>query len=177
MATHWKKLTNPLYLGAYSIENGQDVIMTISKVQVERVVGADGKKEECTVAHFTDSPEGKPMILNTTNCKTIAKLLGTPYIENWAGHKIQVGVEKVKAFGDVVEALRVRTFLPKIMAIECEKCGKTIMAANGMSPDQLAAYTAKKYGAKLCAKCATEAAKMNSQNEAVKSDAVSTDTE
>ena len=39
MPTHWKKLTNPNYLGAYSIENGQDLILTIKYVQEEKVIG------------------------------------------------------------------------------------------------------------------------------------------
>lgn len=154
--THWKKLTNPLYLGAYSIEGGRDLILTISNVREESVMGTDGKKEDCIVAYFSDAD--KPMILNSTNCKMIQKLAGTPYIEKWVGLKIQVGVEKVKAFGDVVEALRVRKFPPQTISIKCGKCGNDIAAANGMSAEQLAAYTEKKYGAKLCAICATQAA-------------------
>ena len=31
--THWKKLSNPNYLGAYSIEDNKDLILTISKVR------------------------------------------------------------------------------------------------------------------------------------------------
>ena len=41
------------------------------------------------------------MILNVTNCKTISKLLKTPYIERWAGHRIQIYVDpKVKFKGE-----------------------------------------------------------------------------
>lgn len=154
--THWKKLSNPHYLGAYSIEDGKDLILTISTVRQEQITGADGKKDECMVCYFSDSE--KPMILNSTNAKQIQKLLNTPYIEKWAGHKIQIGIEKVKAFGDVVEALRVRKFLPKESAVLCESCQKNIRAANGMSAEQLAAYTKKKYGAALCAACARRCA-------------------
>ena len=154
--THWKKLTNPNYLGAYSIEDGKDLILTISAVRQEEVIGTDGKKEECMVCYFSDA--GKPMILNTTNAKQIQKLFGTPYIEQWAGRKIQIGVEKVKAFGDVVEALRVRTFPPKAILIKCESCQGEVVAANNMSAEQLAAYTMKKYKKKLCAACATAVA-------------------
>lgn len=150
--THWKKLTNPLYLGAYSIEDGQDLVLTIKTVTQEVVMGADGKKEDCTVCYFSDAE--KPMILNSTNCKVISKLANTPYIEKWTGLRIQIGVEKVKAFGDVVEALRVRKFAPKVTTTPCEVCGKDIIAASGLSADQLAAYTHKKYGLSLCAECA-----------------------
>ena len=155
--THWKKLSNPNYLGAYSIEGGRDLILTISAVRQEEVIGTDGKKEECIVCYWTE--QEKPMILNATNAKMIQKLLNTPYIEQWAGHKIQIGSEKVKAFGDVVEALRVRKFLPKSASIKCESCGKDIIAALGMSPEQLAAYTRKKYKKCLCSECATAEAK------------------
>lgn len=154
--THWKKLANPNYLGAYSLENGKDIILTIKNVRQEEVIGTDGKKEGCIVCYWVE-PE-KPMILNATNAKMIQKLIGTPYIEQWAGHKIQIGIEKVKAFGDIVEALRVRNFLPKTVEIKCKKCGGVVTAANGMSAEQLAKYTDKKYGIVMCAECAVKTA-------------------
>lgn len=107
--THWKKLTNPNYIGAYSLEPGQELNVTIVKVVREIVIGVDGKKEECTVAHLKNQ---KPFILNATNSKAITQALGTPYIERWAGGEITIYAAKVKAFGDVVEALRVRTVAP-----------------------------------------------------------------
>lgn len=154
--THWKKLTNPDYLGAYSLEDRQDIVLTIGKVQQETVTGPEGKREDCLVCHWQERE--KPMILNSTNAKMIAKLLKTPYIEEWIGHKIQIGVEKVKAFGEVVDALRVRSFLPIATALKCEKCGGDIKPAHGMDSEQLAAYTKQKYGAALCAACATKEA-------------------
>ncbi len=160
--THYKQLMDTNYLGSYSLEPGQDIVLTIKAVRKEPVVGADGKKEDCIVCYWAENE--KPMILNATNCKTITKILKTPYIEEWAGHKIQIGSEKVRAFGDVVDALRVRSSLPKAVKIVCEECGKDVLASNGMTADQVAAYTAKKYGRKLCAECAKkEAAKNESQ--------------
>jgi len=156
--THWKKLTNPNYLGSYSIENGQDLILTIKSVKNEMVIGADGKKEECVVCYFNENV--KPMILNSTNMKMIAKLYKTPYIEQWAGKQIQIGTEKVKAFGDVVDALRIRNKLPKIASNlpipKCADCSQDISGSNGMLPEQVAAYTKNKYGKQLCSACATK---------------------
>ncbi len=156
--THWKKLTNPDYLGAYSLEDGQDIILTIDNVRQETVTGPEGKQEQCLVCHWKET--AKPMILNVTNAKTIEKLLKTPYIEEWSGKRVQIGSEKVKAFGEVVAALRIRSFLPREAAapIICEKCGKEIKGAHGMDAQQLADYTRNKYGAALCSVCATEAA-------------------
>ena len=154
--THWKKLTNPDYLGAYSLENKQDIILTIAKVSSETVTGPEGKKEECLVCHWQENE--KPMILNSTNAKMIEKLLKTPYIEEWSGKKIQIGVEKVKAFGEIVDALRIRPFLPQVVEIHCDNCGDLLNPAHGMDVSQLADYTKKKYGRILCAACATKEA-------------------
>lgn len=104
-STHWKKLTNPNYLGSYSLDPGKDLTVEIVKVAKELVTGSGGEKEECIVATLKDQ---KPLILNKTNCKTIEKLVGSPYIEEWSGKKITLYAEKVKAFGEVVDALRVR---------------------------------------------------------------------
>lgn len=160
--THWKKLSNPNYLGAYAFQPGQDIIATIKYLQDEMVVGSDGKKEECSVIHFAETTI-KPLIANATNCKQIAKLLKTPYIEQWSGQKIQLFVENVKAFGEVVEAVRVRPFLPKIVGdtFKCADCSSDVGCVGNMQPKQMAAYTQKKYGRILCEACATKAAQMN----------------
>lgn len=110
MQTHWKKLTNPMYIGAYDFAPGEERTLTIKSVKREMVAGPDGKKEECTVIDFT---QGKPMICNTTNAKAITKAHGTPFIEEWAGKSITIFVAKVKAFGDTVDALRVRPVAPR----------------------------------------------------------------
>ena len=157
--THWKKLTNPDYLGAYSLDDGKDIILTVDRVTRETVTGPEGKREECTVIHWRENQ--KPMIANNTNCKMIAKLTGSPFIENWSGHRLQIGISKVKAFGEVVDALRVRDFLPAAVTITCESCGKEITGAHGMSAEQLAEYTRKKYKRALCADCATEEKQKN----------------
>ena len=155
--THWKKLTNPDYLGAYALEPGQDLIVTIKSVANEVVTGTDGKKETCSVMRFTENV--KPMILNATNSKMITKLLKTPYIERWAGRKIQIYVENgVKAFGDVVDALRIRPFLPVEKELICADCGGKIEGFGKSSAEVVAKHTLSKYGKMLCSACASKAA-------------------
>ena len=163
--THWKKLTNPDYLGAYSIEDGKDLILTVKKVVQEAVTGADGKKEDCIVCYWKE--DQKPMILNVTNCKMIAKLAGSPYIENWAGLRLQIGTERVKAFGDVVDALRVRKTKPKAQAdeapIACDECGQFVQAAYGMTPAKWVEYAKGRLNTDkcLCSDCAAKLAEAN----------------
>lgn len=163
--THWRKLFNPEYLGAYSLDPGKDLIVTIKSVGQENVTGPDGKKEECTVAHFEEHGI-KPMILNSTNSKMITKIHKTPYIEEWRGRQIQLYADKVRAFGEIVEALRVRNFVPKKVSTDknepilCSSCGVEIKPFGKMDAVGMADYTHKKYGRELCAECAqTEAAK------------------
>lgn len=159
--THWKKLTNPDYLGAYALTPNQDLIATIKSVANEVVTGADGKKETCLVMRFAENI--KPMILNATNSKTITNLLKTPYIEEWTGRKIQIYSEKVKAFGEVVDALRIRPFLPVEKELKCADCGCKIEDFGKMTADTIAKHTLARYGRMLCSNCGTKAKEAQNQ--------------
>ena len=155
--THWKKLTNPNYLGAYAFDEGKDMILTVASVGNELVTGDGGRKEECTVCHFVENV--KPLILNKTNMKSIQKALGTPYIEEWAGHKIQIYVDPQVKFGkEITGGLRVRNYAPSTQKIICQSCGGEIQPRGKSTAKQIAAYTAQKYGQALCAACATKVA-------------------
>jgi len=110
METHWKKLTNPDYIGAYDFAKGEIRKVKILKVTQEKVADMNGKKADCIVATLENS---KPFILCKTNCKMITKLLQTPYIEDWAGKLLNVEVKPVKAFGEWVDALRICSNLPE----------------------------------------------------------------
>lgn len=108
--THWRRLVDTKYIGAYCMPtDGSNIVLTIKNVTREMVTGDAGKKEECTVAYFAE--DSKPMILNRTNCKAITMAYKTPYIEEWAGCKVEITVANVKVGGETVEALRI---LPKV---------------------------------------------------------------
>jgi hypothetical protein len=112
--THWKKVFNSDYLGSCDLEDGKDLKAVIKSVAVQTVKGTDGKSQECNVATFTD-PKIKPMILNATNCKTVKKFTGTPYINDWNNVPIQIYVkDDIKAFGETTEGLRIRPTQPKM---------------------------------------------------------------
>jgi hypothetical protein len=103
--THWKKLTNPNYIGSEILQPNQELKLTIEKVQKEQVKTAEGS-QECIVAYFKGGQKG--MIINKTNAKIITKVVDTPYIEQWSGKSIIIYAAKVRAFGEMVEALRVK---------------------------------------------------------------------
>ena len=146
---------NPNYLGSWDLDEMPDreATLTIARIVDEDVV-TNTSKERCTVCYWTDS-NYKPMILNVTNKKTIAKLYHTKNTEQLVGKPLIVGIEKVKAFGDVHDALRIRKRIPKVEAAEkCADCGKEIQGAMGKGADYIAAYTKKKFGTSLCFDCA-----------------------
>jgi hypothetical protein len=107
--THWKKLTNPKYLGSHDLQPGQKVKLTIESIVKEMVKDQNGKDGECIVANIKGT---KPMILNKTNCKIISRIYDTPYIEDWVGKQIVIYSAKVKVAGDIVDALRVEAVKP-----------------------------------------------------------------
>ena len=118
MKTHWKKLTNPDYLGAYEFQPEEIKELTIKVVKREMITGMAGKKEECTVAHFEEPI--KPMILNNTNCKSISKAYKTPYIEDWTGLVIKLKVSLIDAFGDK-DVPAVRVIAEKVVNVDVTK--------------------------------------------------------
>ena len=150
---------NPNYLGSWDIEDipNKELVLTIADIRDEKVT-ANGRDEVCTVCYFTNSTY-KPMILNVTNKKTLAKLYKTKESEKLKGKAVAIGIEKVKAFGDVHDALRIKKKIPELVQKalpKCEQCGQDIMAASGMTAEQVASYTKEKYGSCLCGKCASE---------------------
>lgn len=100
-------MKNPNYLGSWDLVTPEGDYGTID-VQIlsatQEMVQNGDKKEECMVLQIKGY---KPMICNTTNAKAIAQALGSDFIEDWAGKTIRIGVKKVRAFGDMHNALRV----------------------------------------------------------------------
>lgn len=83
--THWKKLTDPRFIGVYALPNqAEDLTVIISCVKYEELTMMHGKKEWHTVVYLVDQ---KPLILNKINAATIERLY-SPYIENWPGKNI-----------------------------------------------------------------------------------------
>ncbi len=114
--THWKKCFNKDYLGTWSLPNGQDAIVTIVKVERAEIKGEGGRLDIRPIMYLKEFKE--PMVLNATNGKIIQKLLNSPYVENWYGHRIQLYAESNIKVGkganaETTDGLRVRPMLPK----------------------------------------------------------------
>jgi hypothetical protein len=164
MADIMKMGKNPNYLGSWDLDElpNREATLTIARIVDEAVV-TNGKEERCTVCYWTDRAY-KPMILNVTNKKMIAKLYHTKDTEKLAGKAVVIGVEQVKAFGDIHDALRIRKRIPKMAEpIKCEDCGGIIQASGNMSAEAIVARTKQRYKACLCFSCATARAERANQ--------------
>lgn len=151
----------PKYLGSWDLYElpGQKIQATIKEIRVEIVENTKGQKEKKAVMSFVE--DIKPMILNIENKKRLAKIFGTKDNAALAGKRIEIGYEKVKAFGDIHDALRI---VPKLIQqtakkqniIKCSACGNDILPSHNMTSEQIAAYTKAKFNKALCTACAAQ---------------------
>ena len=106
--THWREFFKSDFFGACDLAPGEERTLTIKSVGRKEVpVPNSSKKDLCLVAEFRES-KTKPMVLNVTNSKAMAKIFGTPHIEQWAGRRIQVYQSVTKFKGEEVDCLRIR---------------------------------------------------------------------
>lgn len=108
---HWKTLFPHDLLGAHNLNEGEELVVTIKAIKIEKVTGTNGEESNLPVVHF--SGKVPKMVLNKTNAKTIAKMHGNEY-EAWVGKAVQIYATKTRAFGEMVDALRIRDKVPVI---------------------------------------------------------------
>lgn len=148
---HWKEIMEYTYLGAYSLDDGKDRILTIKSAAKEAVKNEDGKEDTCLVLYFHEDEKG--MIVNATNAKRIEAIYKTGIVGQWVGKRIQLYVEQVKAWGKVVPALRIREFEPaspkqQSMKELADKVRKALDAYEGEDKETIRKMLAEKQQAK-----------------------------
>ena len=89
------------YLKASDL-NGQARNAVIERVEKEKMQTGEQK----LVAYFRNGTKG--MVLNKTNCKTIAHIAMSDETADWIGQVVQVFVADVEFQGEMVAALRLR---------------------------------------------------------------------
>lgn len=156
--THWKSLADSSqYLGKQHIDPDKDLVVTISEVEAKEVQNNRGGKETKRIMYFKEA-DIRPMILNVTNGRTIEKLLGTPYTEEWSGHQIAIWVDPSvpNPSGTGNGGLRVRDYIPKVETAYCAECGQEIKAHGSYSVNKIVTLSKDKYGEALCWDCSTK---------------------
>lgn len=107
---HYRKAFDSPYLSSADVVD--PVVLTIHHVALEDD-RTKKTKDKFNTAHFVEKEirRGeplKPMILNAGNSKTMKKLTGSPYINDWKNVKITVFVDPNVRFGkETVEGLRI----------------------------------------------------------------------
>ena len=104
--THWKKFFDYRFISAEELD-GKEVILTISGVTTDEVYSQSARaKEKKAALKFKETD--KMVILNATHARTITPILGTPQVEQWTGKRICLYPVAIQAFGQNVEAIRIK---------------------------------------------------------------------
>ena len=150
MLNSWEKIIDPNFISAELIgTEGAEKVVTIKDIDFAECYDEQTKRKVSKQTVFFE--ECKPMVLNKTNAKALKKLF-SPNSNNPAdaiGHKVILKVEKIKAFGKVVEAIRVKEYSEE----KCSDCGKAIMPAAGKSVAELIEISKRNCGRQLCLSC------------------------
>lgn len=84
-----------------------DTVVTVEKVGKANVAPKGEEPEMKWLIRFNELP--KPMVLNSTNIKRLAKACGSDDTDDWAGKKVILYVDPdVEFAGNVVGGLRIR---------------------------------------------------------------------
>lgn len=92
------------YLKAADLGTAQPVVV-IQSVKIEDM-GEGRNKESKPVLYFAGKEKG--LVCNKTNSFNLAKITGSDDTDGWKGHSIQLYTAEVEAFGEMVDAIRVR---------------------------------------------------------------------
>lgn len=156
MIDSWVKIVDPNFISAELIgTEGAEMVVTIKDIDYAECFDDATKKKVQKQAVFFE--ETKPLVLNKTNAKALKKLF-SPNSDNpkdCVGNKVTLKVEKIKAFGQQVDAIRIKEYSETI----CEDCGKPITPGSGKTVAELVEISKRNTGRALCIKCMQKAAK------------------
>ena len=105
--SHFRKLFDERFVGAWDFEGRDDVTMTIKSIGIEEMRAQDDSTVKKPVLFFENSKTGKGLVLNKTNARAIADKNGSN-TDGWIGKKITIFPTTCMAFGKEVECLRIK---------------------------------------------------------------------
>ena len=154
------------YMGAEDIEQGTEPVLTIKALYNGMITLARGKERHDVIAFVEESVPGsinqvRPLVVNSTNRKTLRKLYKGTSADALVGKKIKLFLQpgvRDPSTGDKVDGIRIRDKVPsgvgtKYVPPKCEGCGKDITGLDSFTPEQIAATNKQRYGKCLCIEC------------------------
>lgn len=162
------------YMGAEDIESGTEPILTIKALYNANITLARGKERHDVIVFAEESVPGsinqvRPLVVNSTNRKTLRKIYRAVTAETLVGKKIQLYLEpnvRDPSTGDKVDGIRIRPKVPvaaKVEPIFCEECGQEIKASGRFSAADIAKIAQNRYGKNLCVDCGKKLAEAKAQ--------------
>ena len=155
--THWKSLgDSSQYLGKQHFGPDEKKDVTIADLEEQVVENAQKRTKEVKRILYFQEPNVRPLILNSTNGKRIAKLLDTPYKEEWIGRKITLWVDPSVPNNfdpDNPGGVRVWKTLPIETDVICEDCGQLVTEQNGYSVNKIVKRSQALFGKNYCWDC------------------------
>jgi hypothetical protein len=97
------------YLKASDLGESQPVV-TIDRIEIEAI---GRNKEMKPVVYFRGKDKG--VVLNKTNARKIAELVGSKDTEDWAGCQIRIFATQTEFSGEMVECIRVKAAGAKVV--------------------------------------------------------------
>ena len=111
--TPWREFFKSDFLSSWDFEPGEKRNLTIKGFARKDVpIPESSRKDSKLTISFAEAGV-KPMVLNATNCKTMAKLSGSKHVEDWVGSRITVYTVKTKLKGEEVDGLRIMPTSPQ----------------------------------------------------------------
>ena len=152
------------YMGAEDIEANTEPVLTIDALYNSMITLARGKERHDVIAFVEESVPGsinqvRPLVVNSTNRKTLRKLYHATSAEALVGKKIQLYLEhnvRDPSSGDKVDGIRIRPRVPVAKRTEpliCADCGNFITGVGSYTAEDVARINMQRYGAELCGAC------------------------
>lgn len=155
---------NSEYMGAEDLEPNTEPVLTIAALYNGMITLARGKERHDVIAFVEESVPGminqvRPLVVNSTNRKTLRKLYKATSADVLVGKKIKLYLEhnvRDPSSGEKVDGIRIRSIIPTAKAegpILCEECKKPISPVGNYSAEDIARINKGRYGKCLCAAC------------------------
>jgi hypothetical protein len=162
MIESWEKIIDPNFISAELIgEAGAEKVVTIKDIDFAECYDEKTKQKVQKQSVFFE--ETKPLVLNKTNSKKLKKLF-SPNSDDpreAIGHKVVLKVERIKAFGKEVDAIRIQEYSEE----KCPICGKAILPYAGKSVAQIKEISQRNLGEIMCGECMKNKAKEKKKDE------------
>lgn len=115
--TDYRQFFEKDYIGAWSLPDGKDVTVTITKVIGGTLTGVGGRKTKKPVIYMAGTTKG--LALNATNSKTIAGMYGN-HVEEWVDKRVTLFKTTTMFGSEQMECVRIRPAKPAAKAVAGE---------------------------------------------------------